>query len=733
MKVVASILAAAGAGSLALRLWFPFAPEDPLAGTLATLPLVAGLFWTASRLSNLPMPSHSGTRLGGAAALAALAWMRSDLGLLWGDALSAPVLVAGFFVLLFWQAAAQISVAVGPEADVAGKACSKTPWRYAGFFALVLAVYVGIAPWSIGQRPPDGDEPWYLLLTHSLAHDLDTDLSNNYQAGDSLAFMPRQIGPQPGDPVGPGGERYSRHNMTLPLALAPAYRLAGKAGAVAGIMLLTALFATWQMAVADRLYPERSREVLLASAAAALASPLLLYSHQVWVEMPAALALTVGFDGVLGINESRSVRRTDGLKLAVAVVLLPLLKLRFLLLSVGLLAVAFRHTGGSLRTRIARVGLALLAATTAILLFNQILFGSVLKHHPYGSLVGYWTSPAAYLKAPLGLALDSAFGLLGIAPLWLLALPGLILLWRRYRSLVADLAIVSLPYLCLLGPRREWFGGWSPPFRYGLVFLPFLLLLIVPVFARLDRRPVREVAAVLAGATLCLGLVALVLPGWSYNFADGRSYLLDALTLDFGGDVARFFPSWVRPRTANFAWLAVALAGALLLSRRRLARAGPNAISFGFATLLGIMALLPPASKSVPLQILEFEDLYMTATGGEPYPPRWTVGRAAYQGAWKLGAANEIEGNLNPRGSHLRLALEYLKLAPRASATLEILSDGAVVETVALPPADGWNRLVLDPLRWPGGARLGFRLAGSSQSAVLLNRARLRWSDSADP
>ena len=47
----------------------------------------------------------------------------------------------------------------------------KPAWPY---FLLPLVVYLAILPWSTAQRPPDGDEPYYLLLTHSLAYDGDT-------------------------------------------------------------------------------------------------------------------------------------------------------------------------------------------------------------------------------------------------------------------------------------------------------------------------------------------------------------------------------------------------------------------------------------------------------------------------------------------------------------------------------------------------------------------------------
>ena len=42
----------------------------------------------------------------------------------------------------------------------------------------------------------------------------------------------------------------------------------------------------------------------------------------------------------------------------------------------------------------------------------------------------------------------------------------------------------------------------------------------------------------------------------------------------------------------------------------------------------------------------------------------------------------------------------------------------------------GWSLLRLDPLPWPNAGELTFRLDAGAESAVLLDRARLRWTDS---
>src|SRR4029079_4801847 len=68
------------------------------------------------------------------------------------------------------------------------------------FFALSLLAYLPSLPWPPSQGPPDGDEPYYLLVTHSLAYDFDADLANNYADGDSLRVLARPLEAAPRDP-----------------------------------------------------------------------------------------------------------------------------------------------------------------------------------------------------------------------------------------------------------------------------------------------------------------------------------------------------------------------------------------------------------------------------------------------------------------------------------------------------------------------------------------------------
>ena len=88
--------------------------------------------------------------------------------------------------------------------------------------------------------PIDGDEPFYLLITESIVHDFDLDLSNQYRTLERSETGRRDLKPQFGDPTGPNGQQYSRHEPFLALLLIPGYLLAGLPGAVATLVLFGA-------------------------------------------------------------------------------------------------------------------------------------------------------------------------------------------------------------------------------------------------------------------------------------------------------------------------------------------------------------------------------------------------------------------------------------------------------------------------------------------------------------
>lgn len=726
-------LLAAGALSLALRRWSPLPPGDPFRGTLVLLPLLLAGFALLRRHVERSGGRPLG-RTGTAAELAALAVLvllvlsRTNLGLPYLE----EGLAAGLVLVLGHRVARQLLAA----RPLLGTTLPDRP--PAAFFVLPLLAYLALLPWSSHHHQPDGDEPYYLLITHSLAYDLDAELTDEYAGGAWRTFLDRPLAPQPGDPVGPRGQLYSRHNELLPLALVPAYRLGGRAGALATMAAFAAALAWVTLRLARHTALSRPGEGLAAYALVAFAPPLLLYSYQVWVEVPAALLTALALDRILELEKGGTSRGwREWLGIGLPVLLLPLLKIRLMLLAAPLLAL-YAWRAGRRRREVWVLAVLLLAVSGGILLHNSLLYSNPLKIHSWQELDLHSYAPASYAVGALGLLWDSAFGLFACAPLWLLLLPALLVAVRRPRQL-AGLLLLIVPYLVVVAPRSEWYGGWSPPFRYPLVALPLLGLALVPVLAARRGPGARALLAGLGAATLVLTLIWIAVPGWTYNFADGRSDLLDGLGLRLGADVARLFPSSVRPRAATWLWPAATLLLVPLLwwlpGRRpggpARGREGPQL--WGIAALLLLSAALPLAASRLPTGVIEAEDPQVAKGGGHLHPDRWVVDRPRFRGGWILRVGEQASAPVVPGGGEVRITL-VAQLIRNQPVPFEVeVAAGAHRLAIWRPARERvWERVELGPFPWPeGGVPLVLRAHGphppGALNGALIDRVELDW------
>lgn len=725
-------LRTAGRLAVALGAWVlllnesPLPAGDALRGTLAVLPLVLVLLTEIRRRAaraGAKEPWERGRRweAGAVAVWVVLVLARPRLGLSLPD----PALIAAGAAVLLLHAT-RLLLSFRP---LLGARLPERPPVV--FFALPFAVYVALVPWSTEQRSPNGDEPWYLLVTHSLAFDLDADLTNNYVQRDYLHFIDRELEPQPGDPRGPEGELYSRHNELLPLVLAPSYRVAGKLGALLSMAALSAALAWMTLRVGSRYVPDHPGGMLLSWGLLALGPPLLLYSYQVWVEVPAALLTLVALDRIRELG--RRDRKSDWLVCAGAIVLLPFLKLRFGLLAAPLTALAAWHSRHRLRRHWLPIALllgAVLLAGGLILIYNQQQYGNPLKIHRWSELELHREQLSTYTLGLTGLFWDSAFGLFAVAPLWLLTLPAVVLALRRRSVALFDGLVAMSAYFVVVASRREWFGGWSPPFRYGLVLLPLLAVLLAPLLSDRHAFGRRLLIVTLTVLTFALTLLWVAVPGWAYNFANGSTLLLDHLELRSGCDLIRFFPSAIRPRAAT---VAVPLLGTLLvlglwwlpLERRR------GAAALGIVLSLLAPLLLTGAARSLTTHVVEAEAPHVSKIGGEPYPPPWELDRPRFREGWILRQGERLEAPVIVGGAQLRPRLLIRNLAEvRGPVTAELLAGGEVLASVRLTYSEAWHEIFLGPIPWPPEAStLGLRVRRYRQPArgVIVDRITLGW------
>jgi hypothetical protein len=708
-------LTAGAALAVAAALALPAGPAG-LRGMLVGLPLAGGLLAAVAALCRQPAwPLDERV----AAVLAvALAAGQDRLGLPG----TAPLAALGLAGLVAWRIAR-----LAPGLARALRARGARRWL--PFAAVACAAYTTILPWVDAARAPNGDEPYYLLLAESLARDGDVDLANQYASEAWRAFGDQPVAPQLGDPVGPHGERYSRHEALLPLLLLPFWAVGGLAGARVAMVLVSTALATALLEALLALGVRR-RGALRAWALAALAPPLLTYSWQVWIEVPAALlvALALGaFGRQRAAGGAWTARRA--LAFALPLALLPLLKVRLLAVAapLALLAPAGAPRGHRRLAWASAAGVA--AAGAGVLAANAWFWGNPLRMHDVAELDLLAVPLSRFLGGGLGLLFDTAFGLVPAAPLWLLVVPAVACAVRRRRPAALALA-AFLPYLALVASRREWYGGWSPAFRYGLVALPALAAVLAVLFERRLPAPGRVLAGALGIVTVARAAAVVAQPGWAFSLADGRSTLSDLASVSFAADLARFLPSAVRPRPAF--WLVPVVASLLALLAAWLPARRPRAAhAAGAALLLLAGAAMLVAAHRLPTRVAHCEDPWIAKTGGRLWPGPWTFDRTRYPSGWHLPAGARIRFVPVAGAEHVDLAVSWHPAGFGARPVwLELASRGRVIGMFAARRSGGWRINRALGVAWQPGAPLELRCFTRPEepgAAVIVDRVEFSW------
>ncbi len=543
-------------------------------------------------------------------------------------------------------------------------------------FVPAAALLLPLAAATPHLTPPMfGDEPYHLAMLASLAR------------GGSLADALAAASP-PGLPT--------LHGPVLAVLLLPGYLVLGRTGA---LLLLAVAGASLVALVVRRAaalgVPARRRAVLAGLLVTTL--PLAVFSTQIWVEVVGALTAA----GALLLAARRPVGGRGLAALTGLTLVAVALKARLVLVTAPVAAVAAWRG----RRRVL-AGLLLGGACITGLAVGWLALGHAFG--PYRRLADLLPRD---LRQPLtvlgGLGFDPAGGLAFAAPLLLVALAGLPLLWRRggagERALLAGGVLTVLALL----HSTEWYGGGSPPARYLMPLLPVFALAGGLLLARPPRwLPAAAVLLPLAG---WWWWALLTRPPLSINPGNGSSWLAAALARRFHADPSTLFPSYLHPGWAAVAFPAVVLVAvvALVLVAGR-HPAIPRAVGrqATAAALLAATALITTLALRHD-RIVELEGAQVRRLGGriEPPPGTWSVYRRP--GGWRVAGGEGVEAPLNlAEGATVRLE-GWLDGAAGSGASIEASWDGA--PPAALPVAGGTRGSVALPAP-PGAGRHRLRL-----------------------
>jgi hypothetical protein len=430
-----------------------------------------------------------------------------------------------------------------------------TPAR---LFVLLTALFAALAAWFVPRMDASGDEPHYLLMAQSLWREGDLDLRDNYAREDWREYRGGPTEPHYAAPR-LDGRPFPGHSPGLPFLLAPIYALGGR---LACAILLAAMVAgVGALAFRLALNEGLDREAAPLCGVVAAGPPLAAYALHIYTEAPAAVATFAAYALLRSGGPWRS-----GVAAALACAL-PFLHPRMAVVSVALAIVAF-----ILRDRVSlkafglvtALGLAVYAA------FWMSIYGTPTGLGVYGGVPDDTTLNP--FRAAIGLLLDRAYGILPIAPVFLL----LALVTSNRDSGDASqnraewilTAAIVLPVLFW----RMWWGGQSPPARLIAPLTPFLALAFARCFDRIRGVVFRRATIALVGVSWGLFLFAALQPS-RLLFINRRvrpTRLWDALWP--GGPLDALLPDMARPESSDWViasvWIVILLAAAFVARRR---------------------------------------------------------------------------------------------------------------------------------------------------------------------
>lgn len=362
----------------------------------------------------------------------------------------------------------------------------KRPGWATGLGALIMALYIVLLPFIARTWRTTGDEPHYLLAAHSLATDLDYDLTNNYAQLDYLDFyFSKDITPQVR--LSATGRQILDHYPALPFLITPAYTLGGRLGvllfqALLGGVLAGLIFKLSMVISQDKIAS------LLATLGVTLTPPLLLYHYLIYPELIAALLVTAVLYLLITQDKPAS---TSAAIVMLSLALLPWLNRRFIPMA-GLLALlvlwSWRSRSGQEAIRgffRSFSGTGLASLMVALLSIAGIIWFNSQLQAPERIDVSLPASPGTLwlrLVRGVGWLLDQQRGLFIYGPIYIAALWGLpflviSMLKGRYQQ-----GFILLPFLLSLG-AATLAGGFWVAWELGPRFLVVALPALAPLLA----------------------------------------------------------------------------------------------------------------------------------------------------------------------------------------------------------------------------------------------------------
>jgi hypothetical protein len=482
------------------------------------------------------------------------------------------------------------------------------PLNRRAIFLASLILYLAFGWRSLSTTGLDGDEPHYLVITHSLLVDRDLKIENNHARADYASFFEGELRP---DYIrrGQDGAIYSIHAPGLPVLLLPGYALAGWRGARLSVSVLAALAA---LAVFDvALLLGAPSIALLTWVSVCLTVPFVPHAWMLYPEIPCALVVAWA---VLWLLSSSPSRPAVWVVRGAALGYLPWLHTKFVVFLVVLTAALLVRLRTRIKESVALVGPIALSLVGWLAYFH-VIYGTTDPQAPYGNSPELALRIENVPRSLLGLFVDQKFGLLIYSPVYVLAVLGLGIMLRDRRWRVPGLVVICMVASYAVSSSRYymWWGGTSAPARFLVPVLPLLALPIAAALVTSSSQITRATALVaISLSVIVAGIGLTTAEGLLFSPPHGVAKIVEAI--QGSAPLAASLPTfteqdWTGPLARAWPWLVAllaALSAAAVAARTRKCStfcvAIVEAVTFVFVSGLFVRSFEPSARNESALR-----------------------------------------------------------------------------------------------------------------------------------
>lgn len=483
---------------------------------------------------------------------------------------------------------------------------------------LVCALPMAGLAWARWRwQLPLGDEPHYLVISQALARYGSLDVGRVYDHRDYWSYYPVPLAPHV--VAGPGGSLLPLHAIGGPVLWLAPFALAGRAGVLAFMVVVSLL-------VVANLY-RLARELAVGPAVAAavavafgLGTPLLTYAAMSFVEPVGALGCVLA----LRVLHQRELRARDLALASAALWVLPWVHGRYLLFPPVLTFFLVRRVWREDRSLWAAVLVPAGVLLTALAMYDLAVWHTLspVQNQVGGDAVPFRIDP---LPGLVGIVFDQEVGVVPNFPVVLFVLPGLLL--AANRPLTRHVLAVAVPYVVVVCSFPAWAGAYSPPARFLAVVLPLFAGHVAIALERARGRLVFGLLAVLTGVGALQAAVAVGTATGGFSAQTGRSPVLAEVGSSTGLDLTPYVPSspLADQQVLFLAWFGGAVAFAVavgLHARHRDAPATTTRWSNPRCARDGVGVPGPSSSCAPPDPVTASDTLSDRGTAG--IKSRWT-------------------------------------------------------------------------------------------------------------